>query len=109
MIRTASLLLAAAVLGAVLAAPAAVACPDNGVGLDSRAGTRRLTLAVEGVTCAGCTMRIRKALHELEGVRVVDEGSTKDRLIVEFEEARVSPAQIVEAVRRVGFGAKIVR
>lgn len=68
-----------------------------------RSSGGRVTLEIPGVSCAGCSLPIRRALKQAGGVTGVEEGNTKTRLVVSFEPASGRPAVYVEAVRRAGF------
>lgn len=67
----------------------------------------KLKLSIEGMHCVACTRRVTNALNNLEGVRAdaVEVGSAS----VTFDEAKVSPEQILAAVDNVGFNAKCDR
>jgi copper chaperone CopZ len=68
-----------------------------------RAPAGRVTLEVPEVTCAGCSLPVRKALKQAGGVTGVEEGATKTRIIVSFEPAAGRPGAYVDAIRRAGF------
>lgn len=63
-----------------------------------------LKLAIDGMHCGGCVNRVTNALKKLEGVEVrdVQVGSAE----VSYEEAKVRPAAIAEAVNKIGFTAR---
>jgi len=63
-----------------------------------------LKLAIEGMHCGGCVSRVTNALGKLDGVEVhrVEVGSAE----VVYDEARVAPEAVAEAVNRIGFTAR---
>ena len=61
---------------------------------------------VEGMHCPNCVMRVEGIEDELPGVRRVSASYQKGRMVVEYDEAQVSAAQIVEAVARCGYQAE---
>jgi copper chaperone CopZ len=63
-----------------------------------------LRLAIEGMHCQGCVNRVRGALSRLDGVEVgnVEVGSAE----VRFDDSRTAPAELVEAINRIGFTAR---
>ncbi len=64
-------------------------------------------LDVSGMFCGGCAVATRAALQKLAGVKKV-EVSLKDRsAVVTYEPSKVNHAQMLEAIRRVGFDAKL--
>jgi P-type Cu+ transporter len=70
--------------------------------------TRRVDLEVEGMTCAACASRIEKRLNELEGVEATVNLAT-EQAAVRYDEARVSPDELVRAVESAGYGAMLER
>ena len=68
--------------------------------------TRRVDLELEGMTCAACASRIEKRLNELEGVDATVNLAT-EQAAVRYDEARVSPDDLVRAVESVGYGATL--
>jgi len=65
---------------------------------------RSIRLAIEGMHCGGCVTRVANALRNVPGVAVrsVEVGSAA----VAFDAARVSGAEVLEAVIRLGFQAR---
>jgi P-type Cu+ transporter len=70
--------------------------------------SRRVDLELEGMTCAACASRIEKRLNELEGVDATVNLAT-EQAAVRYDEARVSPDDLVRAVESVGYGATLER
>lgn len=66
-----------------------------------------LKLRVTGMTCGHCQSKVQKALRDTPGVysAVVDlpDGEAE----VDFEDDRVTTAQLVAAIERAGYGAKL--
>jgi len=62
-----------------------------------------VTLEVPEVDCAGCNVGIRKALKAAGGVRRLDEGAPKNRIIVIYEPGTGRPDAYVDALRKAGF------
>jgi len=65
--------------------------------------TKQITLPIIGMTCASCVAHIEGALNNLSGVEkaIVNLGAAKAN--VEYDPARVSPAQMFSAVTDVGY------
>lgn len=63
-----------------------------------------LKLSIDGMHCGGCVTRVTNTLKKLDGleVRDVQVGSAE----VSYDEARLQPTAIVEAVNRIGFTAR---
>lgn len=85
----------------------ATGAPETPARLDANQ-VRSVTLEVDGVSCASCSLTIRKALKKVDGVKSIDEGKSKEFLIVKVDPAKVSDDTLVQAVKKAGFGAKVV-
>ena len=61
----------------------------------------RMTMQIDGMSCAHCVKAVRDALSELPGVQVeqVDVGSAT----VAFDESRVQKRAVLDAVRDAGY------
>ncbi len=71
----------------------------------SEAGTAHITLAVEGVGCAGCIRKIESALAKLPGVIDARLNFTQRRLAVDWRESEINAAQILKALEAIGYRA----
>src|SRR5450631_2188292 len=69
------------------------------------AGTAHMTLAVEGVGCAGCIRKIEGGLKQLPGILDARLNFTNRRLAVEWREDELDAAQVIEALQRIGYRA----
>ena len=97
-----------AVLVFALLSPALLMASETPA-LPLAAQPRTAVIAVEGVDCAGCTVKIRKALSLLEGVSDVRGGAAKNEIVVDFDLARVGPKALVEAVKKAGFESSVTK
>jgi Cu+-exporting ATPase len=66
-----------------------------------------VTLNVEGMTCASCSVAVRTALKRLDGVRDARVSVEEKRAVVDYEPAKVTPQQMVDAVNRLGYRASL--
>ncbi|QSB47668.1 copper chaperone CopZ [Parageobacillus toebii] len=64
------------------------------------------TLQVQGMTCNHCKMAVTNALQELEGVNRVEVHLDKGTVDVDFDETKVSIAQLKEAIEEQGYDVK---
>lgn len=62
-----------------------------------------MTIEIPEVDCAGCNLDVRKALKGAGGVRRLNEGTPKNRLIVTYEPGAGRPDAYVEALHNAGF------
>jgi periplasmic mercuric ion binding protein len=65
-------------------------------------------LMVQGVSCASCSLTIRRELRQLEGIVAIREGDMKTHLLVDFDGQRISAEQLLEAVHRAGYDAEVL-
>ena len=68
-------------------------------------GASHMTLAVEGVACAGCIRKIENGLTKLPGVIDARLNFTQRRLAVDWRDAEIDAARIVAAIERIGYRA----
>ncbi|MCQ3972033.1 MAG: hypothetical protein DPW09_01160 [Anaerolineae bacterium] len=68
--------------------------------------TQELTLAIRGMTCAGCVASIQQALSELPGVSDAVVQLSAKQAQVTFDPAQVGLTQLVEAVTKAGYTAE---
>jgi copper chaperone len=63
----------------------------------------RLTLNVTGMTCGGCENAIKRALMRVDGVATVTASHSDNRVVVEYDGARINPGDITDAISRAGY------
>ena len=68
-------------------------------------GNARMTLAVQGVGCAGCIRKIEMGLKKLPGVIDARLNFTQHRLAVDWRYAEIDAARIIETLKTLGYGA----
>ncbi|WP_205696462.1 cation-translocating P-type ATPase [Conexibacter sp. SYSU D00693] len=65
-----------------------------------------LELPITGMTCASCANRIERKLNKLEGVEATVNYAT-EKAAVTFDDARVSPDDLLASVRAAGYDATL--
>ncbi|WP_457091610.1 heavy metal translocating P-type ATPase [Microvirga sp. P5_D2] len=68
-------------------------------------GTSHLDLAIEGIDCAACIDEIEGGLCQLPGIVDARLNYTNHRLAVQWQDAGVSPAGILNELQRLGYRA----
>jgi Cu+-exporting ATPase len=86
--------------------PARITAPEPGL-RKSGAGERR-ELAISGMTCATCAMRVERALAAVPGVERAQVNLATNRGMVEGAVGALRPADLIAAVRRAGYEADLV-
>jgi copper chaperone CopZ len=61
---------------------------------------------VTDMHCTNCAMTIEGIEDDLPGIKQINASYQKKRMTVEYDETRVSEAQILEAVKRKGYTAE---
>lgn len=95
-------------------APAAASSPPMsvvgaGIPAPAPAAADTVTLKIEGMTCAGCTIATRKVLQRLDGVQKVDVSYEKKIAVVTYDPAKVSTRQMIAAVATLEYTATVLR
>ncbi len=68
-------------------------------------GVQTVTLTVKGMTCAGCVIGTRTVLKRLRGVTTADVSYEKGTAVVTYDPAKVTVAQMIEAIKTLGYTA----
>jgi Cu2+-exporting ATPase len=71
----------------------------------SNAGTAHMTLAVEGIGCAGCIRKIENGLSKLPGVIDARLNFTQRRLAIDWRDNEIDAAGIIKALEGIGYRA----
>jgi P-type Cu+ transporter len=66
----------------------------------------RTVLAVEGMTCASCAMRIEKGLGKVPGVRDASVNLATEQATVTYNPAQTTVEQMIQKVEAVGYKAR---
>ncbi len=64
---------------------------------------RRVSFAVDGMTCASCAKSVESKLRELKGVQAVNVSYEKSRADVEFDPSAVTLEQLEKAIQEAGY------
>ncbi len=71
--------------------------------LDPNATYAKVEFGIEGMTCAmGCAKTIEKKMAKMDGVKSAKVDFDKRLAMVEYDEAKVTPKSLEEAVAKVG-------
>lgn len=71
------------------------------------AATRSVTFEVKGWSCGSCASATRIALKKLDGVTDVSTDVAKSEAVVIYDENKVTPQKMIEAVEKIGYKATI--
>ena len=101
--RLATLLVAATLGVATTFAVRAEGTPPPAV--RAAASDARVIIPVEGLTCASCSLTVRRALKKMDGVKKIEPGPQENEAAVTYDASKVKPEQFVEAIHKLGFKA----
>ena len=71
------------------------------------AAERTVRLAVDGMTCPGCSYIVKKTLASMPGVAKVDVSLAEKAAVVTFDDAETDVAALAEATAGVGFPSRV--
>lgn len=74
---------------------------------EAQAETARVTLHIDGMTCASCSLAVRTALRRLDGVREANVSFDEKRARVVYDPARVTTERMVQAINDLGYRARV--
>src|SRR3989338_8781967 len=69
--------------------------------------TKQLTLPITGMTCANCVATIERNLKKLDGMQTAAVNLSSERATVEFDQAKLTQADIMGRVERAGYGVAL--
>lgn len=67
----------------------------------------KITLNLEGMSCASCAANIEKVLNKTDGVISASVNFPLEKAVVEFDSSRISVREIVFTVQGIGYGASV--
>jgi Cu+-exporting ATPase len=73
---------------------------------DGKTGQKTTSLAIKGMHCASCVLRVERALSKVRGVKRASVNLASEKATVEHDE-HVRSQQLVSAVEATGYGAEL--
>lgn len=67
----------------------------------------RKVLAIEGMTCSGCEMRIERALRRMEGIMSARAEFGESRVYVTYDEGEITLKAIIEAIEKLEYSVSL--
>jgi copper ion binding protein len=67
----------------------------------------QLILNVTGMTCGGCENAVKRAVSRLEGVSAVTASHGENRVVVDYDPAKVDGTRIADAINKAGYAASV--
>lgn len=63
---------------------------------------------IDGMSCAACSSAVERVTRKLAGVESSDVNLTTNRMVITYDEGRVTPDMICEKVSKAGFSANLI-
>jgi len=79
-------------------------CPVSGA---EQAAQHQVVISIKGMMCSSCGQEIEKTLKKVAGVGAVKVDVPNDRATVSYDERKVTPRQLAEAIRKAGYEAML--
>ena len=67
----------------------------------------KVTLDLQGMSCASCAANIEKILNKKDGVISASVNFPLEKAFVEFDSSRISVREIIAAIQGIGYGASV--
>ncbi len=69
--------------------------------------TKKATLGVKGMTCAGCAYAVKSNVKKIDGISSVDVDLKEGKATIEYDPERVSPEDLAKVINKLGFEASV--
>ncbi|HBK86097.1 MAG TPA: heavy metal translocating P-type ATPase, partial [Firmicutes bacterium] len=67
---------------------------------------QKLTLFVQGMTCAACSARVEKVLRNLDGVEEANVNLATNRATIIYDPDRLTPSHVIKSIGNAGYEAE---
>ncbi|MFA8438557.1 heavy metal translocating P-type ATPase [Pueribacillus sp. YX66] len=71
------------------------------------ADNEKVTLAIEGMTCAACSSRVEKGLRKVDGVIDANVNLASEKATIFFDDTKTNAEQLIERVIKTGYDAAV--
>ncbi|MEM3030859.1 MAG: heavy metal-associated domain-containing protein [Candidatus Micrarchaeia archaeon] len=72
----------------------------------AKAETAKLTLFIQGMDCAECSVQIEEFLKEMKGVASASVNYVTNKAVVEFDPRKTNPQAIMARIRELGYAVR---
>lgn len=72
-----------------------------------RGQSKELVIPVTGMHCANCANTVARSLKRLSGVDEANVSYASERAIITYDPKRVTPDQMIETIKSIGYGAAL--
>lgn len=73
----------------------------------TEANSTTSTFHVDGMTCGGCEVGVRRVVKKLDGVKQVEASHKEKTAVVTYRADKVTPDDIIAAIEELGYTAEL--
>lgn len=66
---------------------------------------RKVTLSIQGMSCAACAARIEKVLAKVKGINGVNINLAIEKATIEYDDEVLELGEVIEKIKEIGYGA----
>lgn len=81
-------------------------CSGGAVAASPQPHLKEVVLVVRGMVCSSCAAAVEKTLGKMDGIIEAKVDLKKDMAVVRYDETRVTPRRMSEALATAGFQAQ---
>ncbi len=70
---------------------------------------KKAELSIKGMHCNSCTVLIKDALQETEGVKEAVVDLKKSKATINFDEIKITVDKLIEAIKKEGYEASLAK
>jgi copper chaperone CopZ len=70
---------------------------------------KKITLDIKGMHCKSCSMLVKEALMDTNGVKDADVQLIKEKATINYDEKIASEKQLIEAINKEGYKATLAK
>lgn len=69
--------------------------------------TKKVNLAIQGISCESCVVKIEKGLSKLSGVKEANVNFATEKARISYDPDKVEPSEISRTIKELGYGIKL--
>lgn len=82
---------------------------QHGVAGQSQSGLQHVKLSVQNMTCASCSVTVRKSLMDLNGVKEARVVVDPPQAVVSYDPSKVTPQMLAQATANAGYPSSVIK
>src|SRR5258708_6152782 len=82
---------------------------QRGAAGKTQSGLRQVTLSIQNMTCASCSVTVQKSLMDLDGVKEASVVVDPPQAVVSYDPSKVTPQMLAEATANTGYPSSVIK